>query len=308
MKQFRVVLDAHGPQSTAWQADTIWGHLCWGLRYLHGSKALNAFLARYHAGDPPIIVSDGFPDDMLPRPLLPALPAGATLPLQQRREQFEAAKKGKDRYYLSPADFTRVLRGQPIAEGGESAPVVSAAVLKNRIDRTTGTTGAGGELFSFDEQRWPAITVYAGIADDFVDSAAELFGYLAAAGYGKRKSVGYGSVALRSFAPFAGLPVDDNPNAFVSLSSFVPAAVDPVNGYWQTRVKYAKLGEEFAVSGNPFKRPFVQLTAGSVFFDEPVRPWYGRLVVGLSPSHPEAVQYGLALPLPVHVHNRGDDV
>jgi CRISPR-associated protein Csm4 len=196
----------------------------------------------------------------------------------------------------------RVLSGESIAGEGSLSPIVRSAVLKNRIDRGTATTGGReGGLFSFDEEHWPSITIYALIADEFVETARELFIHLALTGYGKRKSVGYGNVRLRSFEPYDGLPASENPNAFASLSSFVPACGDPVTGYWRTRVKYGKLGEELAVSGNPFKRPFVQLTAGSVFFDSPVRPWYGRMVSGLSPSHPEVMQYGLALAMPIRL-------
>ena len=302
MRLFRLVLDPRAPQATAWQADTIWGHLCWALRYLHGETALCDFIVRHREGDPPIVLSDGFPGDLLPRPLLPDVTQDTSgLPLDEQRARFGDAKRGKGRLFLSPADFERVLRGEPVVGEGPPSPITTGAVLKNRIDRITGTTGSKGELFSFDEQRWPTITVYTRISQDFIGLAGTLFSYLAGTGYGKRKSVGYGSLALRSFAPYDTLPAAENPNAFVSLSSFIPSATDPVHGYWRTRVKYGKLGEEFAVSSNPFKRPLVQLIAGSVFFDDPVRPWYGRMVPGLSPSHPEAVQYGLALALPVRV-------
>lgn len=263
---------------------------------------LRAFLERYRQGEPPLVLSDGFPGDMLPRPLLPEIVQETAAPsLEERRERFRLGKQFRSRASLSSADFVRAMQGEPIMGEGPSTPITTSAVLKNSIDRNTGTTGEVGGLFNFDEQRWPSITVYVLAAPDFVKPARRLFAYLADTGFGKRKTVGYGSVALRAFEPCDGLPSFEAPNAFVSLSSFVPASGDPVDGFWRTRVKYGKLGEELAVSENPFKRPFVQLIAGSVFYDSPVRPWYGRMVSGLNPAHPEVVQCGLALALPVHM-------
>lgn len=55
------------PQSaflTPFQADTVWGSLMWAYRYLYGNSAMEEILSE----PPKLIVSDGFPVGMLPRP------------------------------------------------------------------------------------------------------------------------------------------------------------------------------------------------------------------------------------------------
>jgi CRISPR-associated protein Csm4 len=89
----------------------------------------------------------------------------------------------------------------------------------------------------------------------------------------------------------------------MSLSHFVPAAKDPLKGYWEILVKYPKLGEDFAITGNPHKKPLIMLRAGSSFFDSPCREYYGRLVKGLSPQYPQVVQYGYAFPVPIKLQD-----
>ena len=88
-------------------------------------------------------------------------------------------------------------------------------------------------------------------------------------------------------------------NGFISLSNWVPTASDPTVGYYQTLIKYGKLGESFAQTDQPFKNPLLMLEAGSVFYsDDPARDWYGHLIPNIAPHHPEIVQYGFAFAVP----------
>jgi CRISPR-associated protein Csm4 len=149
------------------------------------------------------------------------------------------------------------------------------------------------------EYRIPIVTIFWRIEDGYFDTVSEFLKDLQATGYGKRKAVGYGQVnsfTLEEFDGFADVP---EANGFVTLSRFVPEQDDPTEGYWNATVKYGKLGEELAVSGNPYKRPLVQLVPGSCFRDAAPREWYGRLIEGLSPL-PEVKHYGFAFPVPIH--------
>ncbi len=56
----KIVIDS--PVSTPWQSDTIMGHLAWSVRLRDGESGLKSFLEPWLAGDPPFIVSDGFPN------------------------------------------------------------------------------------------------------------------------------------------------------------------------------------------------------------------------------------------------------
>lgn len=296
MNWYRVTLRMASATASAWHSDTIWGHLAWALRYNYGEDALVEFIADYSSDEPPLLVSNGFPGELLPRPAVMPSAIAATVSLEEQRRLLRAAKDAKERGWLTPAEFEAVLSGaRPV---GMSLPAdwQPKATLKNQIGRYTGTTGSGGNLYAFEEFRWPEVRIYMKLRADFVATARDLFDYLGATGYGKRKSVGYGQIREVQFEEFAGFPEPADANGFMSLSNFVPAPGDPTNGYWRHLIKYGKLGEEFALP-NPFKHPLIMLEAGSTFYTTDIRQYYGGFVPHLSPAQPQAVQYAFALPV-----------
>ena len=170
--------------------------------------------------------------------------------------------------------------------------------MKNQISRLTGTTGEQGNLFGFKEYWIPEVVIYGKVEEAHEDFLKGLFGEFGRSGYGKRKAVGYGAIDRLEFSRFEGFPSPAGTNGFITLSAFVPSPGDPTDGRWRLRVKYGRLGEEFAFGGNPFKKPLVMLEPGSVFYDTPVREYYGQMVGEVSAFHSEVVQYGYALPVP----------
>ncbi len=294
-------LKMQSASGTLWQADTIFGHLCWALRYLEGEKALDEFLEWYGAGLPPVLVSNGFPGDVLPAPLLKPSASPVSGELREQYETFKKEKWKRRVAYLSQGDFARALHGEMLsvtAAPDKSETCQTRATLKNQISRLTGTTGDEGNLFTFEEHWWDTVTIYLKIETGFEKQIESLFDYLRNAGYGKRKSAGYGQIRSFTFQPFAGFDRPGDANGFVSLSNFVPAQDDPVDGSWRLLVKYGKLSEGYAADNNVFKKPCLMLEAGATFYDSPCREFYGGMVKGLS-DRPEVVQYGFALPVPM---------
>jgi len=299
MKLYKVTLQLTSPYNTDWQADTIWGHLCWALRFTYGEDELLRFLAKYNQGEAPLLVSNGFPGDLLPRPILP----GKNV---MTRSEFITTKLNKKISLLTFKEFTDMVNGEdPVLN--EKKVGTASVTIKNQINRFSGTTrgketdSASGHLFNFPQRHLETISIYLKVADDFVETTKELFDNLSKSGYGKRKTVGYGQFVVKSFNEFVGFQSPKDANAFVSLSNFVPARDDPTRGYWGILIKYGKLGEEFAINGNPHKKPLVMFRAGSCFFDSPIRNYYGRLVKGLSLAYPGVVQYGFAFPVPLKI-------
>jgi CRISPR-associated protein Csm4 len=284
--------------ASAWQADTLFGHLCWGLRYLSGESELKHFLEDYEQKQPPLLLSNGFPGDFLPAPLLSVPSLDTSLTLEEQKRAYENIKARKKYRFLALSDFNRVINGQEATL--EQPPVIESrrVTVKNQINRLTDTTGQEGSLFNFLEYFTPEITIYLKITDTFVSSAETLFRYIADTGYGKRKSIGYGQIEKYTFEPFTGFDIPSSANGFVSLSNFVPAASDPLQGNWRTITKYGKMGEEYSLEDNAFKKPLLMLEAGAAFYDCPVRSHYGCLVKNLNPLYTEAVQYAFALPVP----------
>jgi CRISPR-associated protein Csm4 len=300
MKLYKITLQLTSPYTTDWQADTIWGHLCWALRFAYGEDELLKFLARYNHDEVPLLVSNGFPGDLLPRPILPGKKVTT-------RSEFIAAKANKKISWLTPGEFTEIINGkEPVLSEKNSG--TASVTIKNQINRVSGTTRgketdvASGYLFNFPQRHLEIVSIYLKVVSDFVETTKDLFDNLSKSGYGKRKTVGYGQFIVKSFNEFTGFESPKNANAFISLSNFVPAVNDPIKGYWGILVKYGKLGEEFAITGNPFKKPLVMFKVGSCFYDSPVRNCYGRLVRNLSSSYPTVVQYGYALSVPLYLN------
>jgi CRISPR-associated protein Csm4 len=313
MNHFRATLTLAGPVGGAdpWQADTIFGHLCWALRYAQGEAGLLRFLSAYQEAEasqrePPLLVSNGFPGELLPKPLhLEHVSLSASDDSSQAETDFARRKHLKERSLLTPQEFESARRGNFAAIGDKDPEHVirHRVTLKNQINRLTNTTGEGGQLFGFEETFIPQVTIYCGVADGYEALARRLFESLAVSGYGKRKAVGYGAVQQVDWQPFDWFPNVPDANAAVSLSNFVPAQRDPTDGWWRTLVKYGRLGEEYAHSENPFKRPVVMLRAGSVLRHPSPRAYYGRMVRDVAPALPNVVHYGYALAVPLKVQN-----
>mgnify|MGYP005847196985 CR=1 FL=1 len=301
MDWYRITLRLATPTLSAWQADTIFGHVCWALAHTEGPEFLENFLGLYGLDAPPLVLSNGFPGDLLPRPLLMARPEPRDAGLAEAREAYRRSKDVRKALWLSTEEFERVRRGETLLPEARQ-PLKERVSMHSQINRSTGTTGPEGTLFALEEtvlaeEFGGRITVYALVDPGFAAGLGRCLAYLEATGYGKRKSAGYGAIAEAKLERFDGFPPVDGQNGFVSLSNFVPAAGDPAEGAWSTLVKRGKLGEEYATARNPFKRPVLMLVAGSCFYDRALRPYYGRLVPNVHPDFPEVVQYGLALPV-----------
>jgi len=271
-----------------------------------GETKLQEWLARYQSGDPPLVLSDGLPGRLLPRPVPVFDRSRPKISKEEGLGEAEQRKPLKKIAWLTEQEFETVRLGQNFTrttEGDEAreALKVKRVNFKNQISRLTGTTGEEGQLYPFVEYLWETVTIYLRVADDEVETVRQLFETMQALGYGKRKTIGYGEIESLDWHVFNGFEPIDGANAFVSLSHFVPARTDPHEGQWKVNVKYGKLGGEWAATDNPFKKPLIMLEPGSWFHTDTPKDWYGRLVSGISLARPEVVQYGLAFAVPMKV-------
>lgn len=306
MRIYQTTLKLRSFSATPWQADTIFGHLCWFIARRDGAEALSLFLNRYKLsrgdGDPPILLSDGFPAGHLPRPVIIGEWPGADLPKSERVEAQRSVKKRYQSPWLTLPQFNQWRRGEfikPPEPGAISQePIHFHSTTRNWVNRLT---DMAGDPFDVSEIILPGVTIYWRIEDGSVPLVEDFLADLKKGGYGKRKSIGYGQV--ESFTrpeEFTGFNGVEGANGFVTLSRFVPALDDPTDGFWNAVVKYGRLGEEFATDHRVFKKPLVQLECGSWFCDPEPREWYGQLISGIS-RREEVKQYAFAFPLPIRV-------
>jgi CRISPR-associated protein Csm4 len=70
MQHFKINMKLLSSIMTPFHSDTLWGHICWALRYTQGEEELLDFLECYDNGEPPLVISSAFPKGYLPFPVL----------------------------------------------------------------------------------------------------------------------------------------------------------------------------------------------------------------------------------------------
>ena len=302
MKDYLIKIKLLSATGTPWHSDTIFGHLCWQVAFGALRMNIEDFLRPFKNGKPPFVLSDGFPEGLMPIPLIKANRAEAP-----DRVSYRLMKRQKKAPFCSVTDFLKICRGETNSFQPIDNPWKSAITAHASLDRNTSTTGEKGEggfyetESSFLESNRPEananVDVYLRCESEWLDEVRLLFELMARSGYGRDKTTGLGVIEINSIDPFEEFGELKNPNGFVSLSSMVPAADDPIDARIRTRTKYGKIGEGIQI--NPFKRPLIQIEPGAVFCtgDKP-KEYYGRIVVNIAPGNPEVIQncYALAAP------------
>ncbi|MCL6451236.1 MAG: hypothetical protein K6T75_08095 [Acetobacteraceae bacterium] len=290
-----------GSFMTPWHADSLFGALCWTILHGEGEGRLQEFLAAYAAGAPPLVLSNAFPGDLLPRPEV--VPRSPSLAAGEPVERARRAKVLKRVQYVTREAFRRAAAGLDF-DADRQRLFQAEAVPHAVVSRASGTTAETGGLFVQTE--WfpdcDRLTVYFKVRPEWLPTVEDAWEGLARTGFGKRKSTGKGAFELQAVEPCPHFGWEEEHDGFVALSNFVPSEADPVEGWYRLLVKRGRLGETFAGSPMPFKAPLLMIQAGSAFrvAREGRREYYGTMVRGVSPD-PRVVHYGLAFPAPVRL-------
>lgn len=320
-RDYTVELKLKGPIITQFQSDTIFGHVCWALSFLPwaGDGRLEDFLALYDtAASPPLLVSDGFPSGYLPKPVLPPLTqkmldgAVGTLDRVEKSHRIKAVKNlaympashfsKMNEHEMDPEVLFKTLFNEYDTIAGELGRMQTSVVQHNTVDRIRNTVTEG--LYTQEERFYVGdsgtFAVFIRTNHFSADELQKIFNFIGEQGYGKDKSTGKGHFGA-SVTPGIGVKDHENPNAFMTLSSYVPAAGDHVSGYYRILHKYGKLGWLFAggsLDRNPFKKPLIMFGAGSTFYDDAYRPGkhYGSLL-GDVHNNKKIRHYAYAFPL-----------
>lgn len=354
MHWYEIKLKVHTALGTPLSADTLFGHLCWALRYQQGEPTLQTFLNDYTKGTPPLLLSDPFPQGFWPMPHLPRLTKTQQDKLEDRLSKMTrqellkhigtqnqddeelpvpiAANQPNAIELFDILKWLYKLRWLPDKALRDLAGRLSTSsifnwffddqnscgkpnlpgetiVPHNTINRLTGTTGDKDSFFFTREFHIhpadpPIFHLLAASPSYTADQLQQWFTDALTAGYGKYKFRGKGKVTVESVSPFQP-PAVSRANAALLLAACTPAADDPADGFWKLQTKFGKLGGDWAVgphpSGihNPFKKPLIMLTAGSILKTDSPRPFYGRLVDDIHRNFDEVRHYAIAPALPV---------
>jgi len=329
LHHFLITLRLCSGLGTPLRAETLWGHICWGIRYRSGSEFLKEWLSQYDADSPPLVLSDPVPHGFLPRPRLPGPKASSTRPLANEAAQ----RKAINRRTLISAQRMMALQSNLTSDGllsaiaeDSSVPAASTevSITQAGINRLTGGTEQpeGGALYtspvrfyrSPGQNDQPLFDVYVR-SPETQDNVEQWFRDGLSGGYGRDAATGRGNLQVQSISPWIPKTIPQA-NAVVLLGPAVPRQNDPCRGYFVPGVYSGRLGGDFAIEDTPDgsglrqKYPVHYLQAGSVLIcssapDEVpgVPPTIGRV---LSDVHPwsEIRHYGISLSLPVKLDER----
>ncbi len=320
MAEYRLIIKPISPFQTPIQSDTLFGHICWALRYLVGENELAKFLKSFTTDTASFIISSAFPEGYLPMPMLRPLTPDEEDTLfskfnyKSRLEFYNELKplkkvnlieikaiemlKDKLSYYNL---YEKHIEGEICIENPDIYKI--AEVWHNAKNRLTDKV-MEGKLFAKEDIFYSADIKLVVFIDDFYFGKRrllEIFDFIARSGFGADKSSGRGYFTYELIDGWS-LPKSDNPNAFVSLSNYYPCDGDFQEGFYNTLTKFGKLGGHWAsgVAGGPFKRPVFLLTPGSVFITNNQKSFYGQLINNVHKKK-EIVHYGITLPLKVRV-------
>ena len=278
--------------------ETIFGQLCWAIRWRQSESRLKSLLDGYSKGQPFAVVSDAFPTGYLPLPVLPSSyweqdDASDRKELKSRQWiDVEVAKKLPlaqwQRYALKNSDINHAHRTKTIE-------------IKNSIKRTTGTTGEGQFAPFMAERIWfdagCHFDVYV-VLDDNRFSVEELqsaFEWMGKTGFGADASVGMGKFMVTECAR---LPDEPESDVWMTLASCSPMdqTFDSEKSFYRIKTHFGRHGDQLATAGNPFKKPIVLAQRGAVFTGNGTATYQfiGRSLNGVSYIQADCVHQGYA--------------
>ena len=323
MKYFKVRFSLHSSILTSFQSDTIFGHLAWGWRYLKGNDAIKDLL---HGLDQhPILVSDAFPLDFLPKPVISPISSNTrrqmAIELGKRDGKFCKSemiaqlarfKEAKKIPYLTAVDFVEIagrlsrnalLKCLLTNDRHKIWESKTEVIGHNTINRITGTVQENGGFH-------PQIETFYGKGSQFwcwisgdywsKDNLSELWSFIEYSGYGADSSTGKGRIKIEAIEETELIP-PDNTNAVVSLSTFIPNEKCPIDCNYEVLVKFGRLGSMYSLGKNFYKSAVMMLKPGTVIkHSRKPQDFYGTSLKNVN-WDTEVIQYGHMFPYPVKI-------
>jgi len=254
MNTYKLTLKLKSSLITPLQADTIWGHICWGIKYNESEKKLIEFLNQYRV-EPPLILSNAFPKGTFPKPMIKRRYKNNIMNLYN----YSIIKKEKKIRYISNENFP-----DKIFRQGDLYNASSVERIHNTINRITGTVQEEGGLFTVIEEWFEPNEFDIYVLSTFdKDEVFKLFSYAFRIGYGADKSTGKGIIEISDIIDTSLPP---NGNKLMALANFtIPKGIKLNNLYADVMIKYGKLGGDYVLYKNPFKKPIIMFKEGATF-------------------------------------------
>lgn len=273
--------------ATTLKGDTLFGQLCWAIRYTFGEEKLKTLLAGYEE-NPFCVVSDGFAPDFLPKPTLPTFLMKESEDKKANRKKIWMSKED-----LLEGNFTKAKESNEVYQKKDTQGIV----IHNSINYQTFNTGEGFDPYGVKEYALNPKDIYILLDEKSfsLDDLSKSFKTLSSMGYGQDSTIGKGRFEFTEFKKFQV----QNSSTVMALSPFSPQGFTCKDIFYTPFTRFGKKGAHRA-NQNPFKKPLLLADTGAVVvFDEvQTKGYIGKAIKGHT-SHEDIIHQGYCIVIPI---------
>jgi len=287
MKLYKATITPISNFATALKGDTIFGQMCWAIRYKYGNDRLEEFLSNYDK-EPFLVVSDGFVAGYLPKPTMPSF---------LLNENSEEKKENRKKVWLTleeleNSNFTNARTDKEVENISKNI-----TTIRNSINYKTFTTdGDNFSPYGETEQILSKKDIYFLISDKFtLNELKESFELMSDIGYGKDSTIGKGRF---EYSDFEEITLNNSSSTFMTISPTSLKNIKCKKVFYNPITKFGKHSGE--ISKNPFKKPIILADSGAVMiFNEKIEKSYiGNSITGISIDI-KTVHQGYSIVIPI---------
>lgn len=290
MKLYKTTISQESAFATELRGDTLFGQLCWAIRYLNGEERLKKLLSSY-CEKPFAIISDPFPKDHLPKPKMPSKLLGED-PKEKKENRKKLWMKLED---LKNGAYDKAKRDEEI-KLNES----KSFTVHNAINYKTFHTGDGFDPYALQEYRFDSKDIYFLIDEEQLglDEFEKALLFVSRSGYGQDTTIGKGRFIFDK--DFQKVELESDSTSYMTLSPFSPEDIVYEKLYYEPFVRFGKFGHQRAYT-NAFKKPLLLADTASVikFTKKPKYLFAGKAITNISERYKDAVHQGYSIIVPI---------
>ena len=288
MKLYKTTLIPTSNFATKLKGDTLFGQICWAIRFGFGEERLKELISTYDE-KPFLVVSDPFAKGYLPKPTMPSiyLNEDATKKKENRKKIWLTLQE------LQNGKFNKAKTNEDINNTD-----TNEVIVKNAINyKTFTTTGDGFDPYGEDEFKIAPKDIYFLLDDNFaleeLQSSLELVSQM---GYGKDATIGKGRF---TFTDLEEQNISNESKRFMALSPFTPSGMKCENLFYEPFTRFGKTGASRA-NTNAFKKPLLLADSGAVISYETKQnlQYIGSAIKNIS-TYKDIVHQGYSIVLPI---------
>ncbi len=284
MKLYKTTITPTSNFLTTLKGDTLFGHICWAIKFAYGEKRLQDLLEVYETA-PFLVVSDAFPNGYLPKPTMPSV---------YLKENPQEKKENRKKIWLTPkqlqnAEYSKACALKDIAK--------VQTVTRNAINYKTSTTGGGFDPYTNEEMRFSKQDIYFLRSENFtLDELKNSLEMVSKLGFGKKATIGKGRFEIGEFEE---VELDSLSATFMALSPFDASGSTCRDMFYEPFTRFGKSGMDRAQT-NAFKKPLLLANSGAVVvFDEKKELLFiGKAITDIS-TYKDIVHQGYSIVVPL---------